>query len=138
MTNSRVFKDREGESQPRWKLKALHCDNPQYKTIACGDRDHHGQHTIPLQSRRTRAIVDIDVMTMSFLTPLPPLFPRLSYQIPILDTDQDPSYSIIPSIPPSQNQNQRNRRNSQDNKYISDIDREEEALQARVVSLIHN
>jgi hypothetical protein len=75
-----------------------------------------------------------NVMTMSFLTPLPPLFPRLSYQIPIHDTDQDPSYSIIPSILPSQNQNQRNRRNSQD-KYLSDIDREEDALHARVIPL---
>jgi hypothetical protein len=74
-----------------------------------------------------------NVMTMSFLTPLPPLFPRLSYQIPIHDIDQDPSYSIIPSILPSQNQNQRNRRNSQDNKYLSDIDREEDALHARVI-----
>jgi len=69
---------------------------------------------------------------MAFPTPLPPLFPRLTYQIPRGDVDKDSAQSLIPSIFSGHSQNQQIRSNSQDNKFLSDIDREEIALEATV------
>jgi hypothetical protein len=71
---------------------------------------------------------------MAFPTSLPPIFPRLSYQIPRYDIDQEITHHLIPSIPFTQNQNQRQRRNSHDNKLISEIDRQEFELHERVFS----
>lgn len=74
-------------------------------------------------------------MMMSF-TPLPPLIPHLAYSLPREDSDKYPSHPITSSISPSHNQNQRHRNNSQDNKFTSDLDNEELALQERVTSLL--
>jgi hypothetical protein len=69
---------------------------------------------------------------MAFPTPLPPLFPRLTYHLSRVDSNQDSFQALIPSISPPQNHNSRQRQTSQDNKFFSDIDREELALHARV------
>ena len=73
---------------------------------------------------------------MSFPTSFPPLFPRLVYRIPGSDLEHNPSQPSSTSLFSAgriQNQSQHGRDNSQDdNKILSDIDREEIRLQARV------
>lgn len=73
---------------------------------------------------------------MAFPSSLPPIFPRLSYQIPQCDKDQELTHHLIPSIPFNQNQNTRQRRDSHDNKLVSEIDRQEFELQQRVSLLV--
>ena len=69
---------------------------------------------------------------MMFPTPLPPLFPRLTYRIPHAEVDQDASQSLFAPISLTHDQNSRNGRSPHDDKYLSDIDRDEIALEARV------